>query len=104
MFPADNILSKKLENLVNSYFLKKKRMLITKKIKLIPTSKWMQTKLLESKIFSDKQISKIPCAIDSKNWYPENKNLSRNLLSIKENKNMFSLLFNVARASPGGQR
>ncbi len=81
-----NILSKKLENLVNSYFLKKKRMLITKKIKLIPTSKWMQTKLLESKIFSDKQISKIPCAIDFKNWYPENKNLSRNLLSIKENK------------------
>ena len=61
-------------------------MLITKKIKLIPTSKWMQTKLLESKIFSDKQISKIPCAIDFKNWYPENKNLSRNLLSIKENK------------------
>lgn len=84
--PKRNILSKKFEDYVNNYFLQKKRKLIKKKLKLIPTSSWMKTKLIESKIFFNKQIYKIPCAIDFKNWYSEDKNLSRNLLSIKGNK------------------
>ena len=75
------------DNLYN-FFIKKKENLKKKKIKFIPTSEWMKKEITNSKLFKDNQISKIPCAIDFKKWYPEEKKLSRNMLSLDKNKKL----------------
>lgn len=94
--PIDHYLNKKIQTIgfpfkiisdyLYKFFLNKKKDFSKKKIKFIPTSDWMKKEITNSKLFKDYQISKVPCAIDFQKWYPEEKRLSRNMLSLDEKK------------------
>jgi glycosyltransferase involved in cell wall biosynthesis len=76
----------KISNVFSKFFLKKKRSLNTRTIKFIPTSKWMENKIFKSGLFEGNKIKRIPCGVDFDKWYPENKEQSKNILSLNKEK------------------
>ena len=76
----------------SKYLLNKKIKLKYKDIKFIPTSDWMLSRFKESKIYKNNQLKKIPCGINFDEWFPENKNNSKEIFSLDKKKKVILFL------------
>ena len=85
-------IKKRQLSLFSKYLLNKKVKLKYKNIKFIPTSDWMLNKFKESKIYKENQLKKITCGINFNEWFPENKNNSKEIFSLDKNKKVILFL------------
>ncbi len=85
-------IKKRQLSLFSKYLLNKKIKLKYKNIKFIPTSDWMLSRFNESNIYKENQLKKIPCGINFEEWFPENKNNSKEIFSLDRNKKIILFL------------
>lgn len=72
---------------INKYIWSQKKKYWKFKIKhVVCISNWLKNKAIESDLFKNHLISIIPCALDTKDWNPINKNDARDQLNLPKNK------------------
>lgn len=72
---------------INKFIWTQKKKYWKSKIKhVVCISKWLENKAIESDLFKDNLISFIPCALNTKDWSPIDKNIARDQLNLPKNK------------------
>jgi glycosyltransferase involved in cell wall biosynthesis len=82
----NNNVPKKNTSFLNKWVLKRKIKNFPKDIRLVCISNWLKKKAQESSVFKDHEIDYIPCTLDFEKWKILDKNLSRKILDLPQNK------------------
>lgn len=82
----NNNVTKKNTSFLNKWVLKRKIKNFPKDIRLVCISNWLKKKAQESSVFKDYEIDYIPCTLDFEKWKILDKNLSRKILDLPQNK------------------
>ena len=82
----NNNVPKKNTSFLNKWVLKRKIKNFPKDIRLVCISNWLKKKAQESSVFKDHEIDYIPCTLDFEKWKILDKNLSKKILDLPQNK------------------